>query len=158
MSDSREAPLGARQGVINAVGALVLFGLLLAGAAALASVRPSAGTLESSAQIGATLLVAYALEVSWMVQTVASRKEPRREREFRVAANTAVGASAGIGVLLALVLAERVQAHDWGWLDYLGLGWAVASLVILGTVVVMQPWLTHEWMDTEDVKEKAGAD
>ena len=118
--------------------------LILGGVASMAAVHPTAGTLESAAQISATLLIAYAVETSWLIR--ASRHRPSSEREARLGSLTAVGLAAGLGILFSLALADRVQAHHWIWLDFLGLGWVVGSIFFLGSFVVLQPWVTHEWM------------
>ncbi|MET0558298.1 MAG: hypothetical protein ABW065_06465 [Solirubrobacterales bacterium] len=112
------------------------------------SVRPSAATLESTAQIGATLLVAYALEISWLIR--ASRRRPLAERQDRMGAFTTMGAAAALGIAISLALAEQSLRHDWTWLDRFGFGWVVVSLFVLGLMIVMQPWMTHEWIDEDD--------
>jgi len=125
--------------------------LIFAAITQIASVRPAAETLESAAQIGATLLIAYAVETSWVIR--ASRHRPSRDREERLGSFTAVGSAAALGVVFSLGLADRVHAGHWIWLDGLGFGWVLGSILVLGLFVVMQPWITHEWM-YEDEEER----
>jgi hypothetical protein len=111
------------------------------------SVDPTPGVLSSLAEIGATLLIAYVIEISWLVR--ASRTRRLEERESRLGALTGVGYAGLLGIGASLALSERATAHHWTWLDGLGFGFAVGSLAMLGLMVVMQPMLTHEWMDDD---------
>jgi hypothetical protein len=111
------------------------------------SVDPSPELLRSLAEIGATLLIAYVIEVSWLVR--ASRARRLEERESRLGALTGVGYAGLLGIGVSLALSGQVAAHHWVWLDGIGFGFAVGSLAMLGITVVMQPMLTHEWMDDD---------
>jgi hypothetical protein len=137
-----------RKGVVEGASVVFLASLGFAVFVAALSVRPDADTLRSAAEICATLLIAYAIEVSWLIR--ASRRRDIEERESRLGAFTAVGAAAALAVLLSLVLSDRVEAGHWILVDDFGLGWVIASLILLGTIVVMQPWVTHEWMYEDD--------
>jgi hypothetical protein len=136
------------KGAADGVSAVVIAGLAATVAVTFGSVRPSAGTLRSASEICATLLIAYAIEVSWLIR--ASRRRDLEERESRLGAFTAVGAAAALAVLFSLILADRLEAGHWILIDDFGLGWVVASLFMLGIMVVMQPWMTHEWMYEDD--------
>lgn len=114
----------------------------------LASLRPTPDMLQAAGQIGATLLVAYAIEISWLMR--ASRRRSLEEREVRLGAFTAIGAAAALGIAFSLVLTGRAEAGNWTAVDGLGAGWVAASLIWLGVLVVMQPWVTHEWMYEDD--------
>lgn len=115
---------------------------------------PSAGTLRSLAEIGATLLIAYVVETSWIVQ--ASRARALDERESRLGALVGIGASGLVGIVFALALAERASVHHWIWLDEIAFAWVVASLGMFGVTVVLQPLLIHEWMDDDKRVDKTG--
>jgi hypothetical protein len=117
--------------------------------------RPSPGLLQTMGQIGATLLIAYVLEISWLVK--ASRERPLEERENRLGAFVGVGFAGLLGIAFSLALAERTSLDHWIWLDALGFSWVALSLCLLGCMVVMQPLVTHEWMDDEDAEAESGA-
>jgi hypothetical protein len=125
---------------LSLLSALLLFSL--------SADEPSPELLETLGQIGATLLIAYVLEVSWLVK--ASRKRPLEERENRLGAFLGIGAAGLISIAIALLLAGRADHGDWKWWDELGLGFVVGPLLMAGIVVALQPLLTHEWLDDED--------
>lgn len=111
----------------------------------LAASRPSDDLLRSLAEIGATLLIAYVIEISWLVR--ASRGRPLDEREKRLGFFVGLGAAGLLGIALALAVAEPAGAHHWNQPDEIAFAWAVVSLGILGLTVILQPLLTHEWLD-----------
>jgi hypothetical protein len=136
-----------RQGFWDAAVTILVIALLAWLVEMLISLSPTAPLLDSVAQIGATLLIAYVVEISWLVK--ASRSRDIEERESRLGAFTGAGAAGLIGIVLSMILSGRAEAHRWIWLDEFCFGWVIASLLMLGITVVMRPMLTHEWMDDE---------
>jgi hypothetical protein len=94
----------------------------------------------SLAQIGATLLVAYAVQMSWVLEN--SRKRGA-DRENWVGFATGVGVCAlgGIGIALAL------SGHHGSLnpFEQLGFAWALVSIGVLGGWIAIQPWAMYEW-------------
>lgn len=108
--------------------------------------KPTDDLLRSLAEVGATFLIAYVIEVSWIVKT-SSTARALDERESRLGTFIGIGAAALFGIALALGLAERARVHHWNFFDEIGFAWVAVSLVALGAVVVLQPLLTHEWLN-----------
>jgi hypothetical protein len=96
----------------------------------------------SVAQIGATLLVAYAVEVSWLAKT-SNRRGPSHQEWIGIASSTGVSGLSGIAVSLGI--AEHLRAGHENWLDYVGFAWSVTSVLLLGLAVALQPLLTYSW-------------
>jgi amino acid transporter len=92
------------------------------------------------AQIGATLLVAYAVQMSWALQ--ASRKRGS-DRENWVGVTSGVGLCALIGILLALALAGHREPLNW--LESFAFGWVVVATALLGIWIAFQPWAMYHW-------------
>lgn len=113
---------------------------------------PNAQLLETWAQIGATLLVAYVLAVTWLVRV--SQRRPRRERETRLGRLLGVGTAVLLAIGMSMRLATLPETHDWDWLNELQLGFAVGPLLMAGGMVVMQPLMTHEWTPEEQETRK----
>jgi hypothetical protein len=110
--------------------------------------------LSDLGQIGAALLIAYAIATSWLMR--ASRSRPIDERENRLGALVGVGGGGLFGIILALALSERANVDHWIWLDQAAFGWVAASLVCLGVMVVLQPLVVHDWIDEEHRDYDAG--
>jgi hypothetical protein len=128
-----------RKGVIEAIAviglcAVVSFPFFWAYAAA------PGETFGDIAQIGATLLVAYAVETSWWLKT--SRKRGARRENW-------VGFVVGIGLggFLGIASAVALSAHDGSlnWIEAFGLAWSAVSLLLLGLLVATLPLLIYEW-------------
>ena len=97
-------------------------------------------TSAALAQIGATLLIAYAVQTSWVLK--ASRKRgPDRENWVGVAAG--IGFCALIGIFLALALAGHHEPLNW--LEAFAFGWVVVANVLLGGMIAFQPWAMYHW-------------
>lgn len=107
-----------------------------------ASVKPTRGGLQSAAQIGATLLIAYAVETSWVVKSSNARGS---KHEWWLGFVMGIGAAGLCGIGLALALSERLASDDWLWTDELLLGWVTASLAVLGCLIVSLPDLADNW-------------
>jgi hypothetical protein len=94
---------------------------------------------ESFAQIGATLLVAFAVQTGWVVQ--ASRRRGQ-ERENWVGMTTGIGSSALVGILIALCLSTHEE--PLGLLESFGFAWVVASIGFLGIWTALQAWAMYD--------------
>jgi hypothetical protein len=103
--------------------------------------QPSAGFLQSVAQVGATLLIAYSVETAWAVKSASALSASPRWMGFVMG----IGAAGLLGIAFALGLSERVAAGHWIWIDELLFGWVAGSLTILGCLVVSLPDLTASW-------------
>jgi hypothetical protein len=98
--------------------------------------------LRDLAQIGATLFVAYAVEVSWL-EKVSPVQTAARERWIGIVLG--VGACGLLGIIVSLGLAERAAVGHWAWLDEIAFAGVSASLGLLAMVVALCPLLVHEW-------------
>jgi MFS family permease len=137
-----------RRGLTEGVGVILMLAAISWFVLSTVAPDPSAGLLRGLAEIGATLLIAYVLETSWIVR--ASRARPLEEREDRLGALLGIGAGALVGICLALALAERAAVHHWIWLDELCFGLVIGPLLMVAFTVVMQPLIIHEWMDEDE--------
>jgi hypothetical protein len=120
--------------VISTVAAVLTYGLnrLVDG--------PSAHFFESLAQIGATVLVAYAVQTAWVLQVSHKRGAAR---ENWVGMTTGLGVCAFLGIGIALFLSNHLGAL--GWLEECGFAWAIVSIGFLGLWIALQPWAMYEW-------------
>jgi hypothetical protein len=134
-----------RKGLAEAACLVTGVSLMTAAGLGFVAPRPSDSLLRSLAEIGAALLIAYAIEISWLVR--ASRARPLAEREARLGVFVGLGAAGLLGIALALAIAEPASEHHWTRLDEIAFAWAIVSLGMLGLVVVLQPLITHEWLD-----------
>ena len=96
--------------------------------------------LSDLAQIGATLLVAYAIETSWFVKESRTRG---RERENWVGFAAGIGISSVIGIAIAIAL---VGVKSSGFLAALGVTWTFFSLGFLAVLVACWPYVIYEWV------------
>jgi hypothetical protein len=101
---------------------------------------PSEHFLENVAEIGATLLVADAVQIGWFLQN--SRKRGA-DRENWVGIMAGLSACALIGITISLLLADH--RGSFTWFEQIGFGWVVVSLFLLGLLVAFQPLNTYEW-------------
>lgn len=99
-----------------------------------------AHTAGALAQIGATLLVAYAIQMSWALQT--SRKRGS-QRENWVGVTSGIGFCALISIALALALADHHEPLNW--LEAFAFGWVVVGIALLGIWIAFQPWAMYHW-------------
>jgi hypothetical protein len=100
---------------------------------------PSPDLLRSVATIGGTLLLAYIVEVVWLVQRV----EQDDEFEEWLGFVTGAGIAGFLGVVFALLLSAHRLAGHANFIDKIGTAWTAISLLILGGVLVLQPLLAH---------------
>jgi hypothetical protein len=129
-----------RKGFWLALGMNLILALLFWVMTAIASIQPTTDVLQSVAQIGATLLIAYAVEVSWAVKSPSGLSGDQQWMGFVMG----IGAAGLMGIGLALGLSERVADH-WTWIDELLSGWVAGSLLVLGCLIVSMPDLTDSW-------------
>lgn len=101
---------------------------------------PSADLCSSLAQIGATLLIAYAVQMSWVLEN--SRKRGAT-RENWVGFTCGIGLCSVVGIGLALILSDH--GGPLGWLADYGFSWSIVSLAFLGGWIAFQPWAMYDW-------------
>ena len=121
-------------------------GLIFGVPLAVLGIEPSAEVLRASAEIGATLLIASAVVGVDIVKTTYAR--PLDDREERLGLFTGVTVAGLMGIALSLLLSECV-GHRWNWLYALFVGWDIASLLMMGVVVALQPSITYEWLNED---------
>jgi uncharacterized membrane protein YfcA len=126
-----------RRGFVEAVW-VIFFAAATAGYGINVLFSDPAAVAEPFAQIGATLLVAYAVQTGWVVQT--SRKRGA-DRENWVGMTSGVGCCALVGILVALCLAPHQEPLDL--LEGFGFAWAVTSIAFLGLWTALQTWATY---------------
>lgn len=128
-------------------GFATAIGLMAAGAFLIAGViiftdnhlRLSDPALSDIAQIGATLLVAYAIEMSWVVKESRTRGD---EREGWVGFVTGIGLGSAAGIALAVAFVGKTGPTSF--LEALGAVWMLFSLGLLALLVPMLPYLLYE--------------
>jgi hypothetical protein len=125
-----------------AIGLNLLIALLFWLMVIWASFEPREGFLQALAQIGGTLLIAYAVEVGWIVKASTARGAAH---DWWIGFLIGTGAAGLGGIGLALALSERVIAGHWIWIDQFLLGWSLGSLTVLGCLIVSLPDLTDAW-------------
>ena len=111
--------------------------------------RLSDEALSDIAQIGATLLVAYAIEMSWVVKESPTRGS---RREGWVGFVTGIGLCSAAGIALALAFIGKTGST--GLLGALGGVWMLFSLGFLGLLVAMLPYLLYELARTIHVDDE----
>jgi len=101
----------------------------------------SAELLRSLAIVGAILLPAYVVEVVWLLPRMGQGIEHEEWLGFLAGAALATL----LGVSAALLLAEHRSAGHANAIDDFGLAWVIASQLILGGALVLQPLLAHRF-------------
>jgi hypothetical protein len=101
---------------------------------------PTGQLCGSLAQVGATLLVAYALQIGWVLEN--SRKRGVN-RENWVGLTMGLACSALVGIGIALALSTRSGALDLA--QGFGFAWTVVSVAMLGVSVALAPWAMYHW-------------
>jgi uncharacterized membrane protein YfcA len=99
-----------------------------------------AETFDAVAQIGATLLIAYAVETSWWLK--ASRRRSG-DRENWVGYASGIGLGGFMGVVVSLALSTNPL--DLSWFESYWMTWAFFTLLLLGGLVATLPLLIYEW-------------
>jgi hypothetical protein len=128
-------------------GVLVIlaFELLLSGAFAFALrahvKHPQPEFLSDLAGIGATIFVAYVIEMSVIVLW-ATRYDA--EDDAVSGETVGFGLAAFLGVGFALALTNHGHTHALTFIEELGLSWALVSLAMLGLLVAAYPLMLYE--------------
>lgn len=126
---------------------LALFSVAVAslGAAFFVGAIPPAspGLLQNLATIGAIFVPAYVVEVVWLLPRMGQGEEFEEWLGFTVG----VGIAGLLAIAVALLGVEHRVAGHANSLDDLGLSFVVVSLVILGSVLILQPLLAHRFAD-----------
>jgi hypothetical protein len=92
------------------------------------------------AQVGAALLISYAIETSWLLKESVARSA-RRENWVGFVSGTGLAGLGGIACALIL------SAHHGPltWIEGMAFAWSCASLLLLGSLVALLPLLIYEW-------------
>jgi Kef-type K+ transport system membrane component KefB len=134
------------RGFASALVAFAFTGLLARWLLAVLAARPSGELLRDMAVIGATLLIAYAIEMSAVVR-VERVRTPNRENWIGFVVGS--GVSGLIAIIISLGLAERAEVNHWIWLDQAAFAFAAMAFLGLGLLVALLPWLHYEWSRPE---------
>jgi hypothetical protein len=129
-----------RRGIVEAFGFVLVVSLASSLLLHRAFAEPTSHLCEALAQIGATLLVAYAVETSWVLQ---SSRRRGSDRENWVGVMAGLGGFALLGIGFALALSS--YRDPFSLLQELGFAWAIVSIGMLGIWVAIQPWAMYEW-------------
>jgi hypothetical protein len=132
-----------RRGSLLGVAVTVGLGLSLWPIGAAVAEKPSAELLRYMAGIGATLLIAYAIEMSAVVRTEYVRSSMR---ENWIGFIVGIGVGGLMAVAVALGLAERAEVNHRLWVDQALFAFATGGLLMLGLIVTLLPALHYEWL------------
>jgi hypothetical protein len=130
-----------RRGVLESAAVAFSGSLLFAYATNRLVSAPSGRFFDNVAQIGATLLVADAVQTGWFLQN--SRKRGA-DRENWIGVMAGLSGCALIGITIALLLSDHQGSY--AWFEQIGFGWVVVSLFLLGASIALQPLTTYEWV------------
>lgn len=123
--------------------ALALFSVVAAtiGGAFFAGAIPAASPdlLQTLAIVGAILVPAYVVEVTWLMPQMGAGEEYEEWLGFVVGA----GIAGLVAIAVALLTAQHRAAGHAGTLDDLGLAWVVVAEVVLAGTLVAQPLLAR---------------
>ena len=123
--------------------ALLSVAVATLGAAFFLSTLPAASPelLRTVALIGAALVIAFAVEATWLAERVGQGDEYEEWLGFIAGA----GIAGLIGVVVSLLVAEHLAAGHESLIDDIGVAWSTVSLTILGVVIVIQPLLANRF-------------
>jgi hypothetical protein len=105
------------------------------------AVNLSGEFFRTVAQLGATLLVAYALESGTMIKTL--RKRGKSQEEL-VGFVSALGLGGITGVATSLVLSEH--GGHLSTFELVACAYSLSAIGMLGVLVALQPVLIYEWV------------
>lgn len=97
--------------------------------------------LSDMAQIGATLLVAYAVETSWLVKQSHGRGS---DSERWIGFVAGLGAAGALGIAFAVALLGHAEG-PFNSIEQWAAAWAVFSLGLLAGLVGVLPYVLYEW-------------
>jgi hypothetical protein len=130
-------------GLIEGIGSPLAVTLMFWGVAESRSVAvPAADVFRDLAQIGAALLIAFAVATTGASKTIG--KDLRDHLNW-------LGVTCGLGLCGFLAVAGSValtahrKAGHSGWLDILGLCWAATCLGLIGILVAFLPYAAFRW-------------
>ncbi|MFT3862719.1 MAG: hypothetical protein QM729_00475 [Solirubrobacterales bacterium] len=129
-----------RKGAIPAVAGAIVISVCTYAVLSYFSTSPSPELAGDLAQIGATLLVAYGVEVSWLVKASRARGADRENWIGFVAALAFCGLL-GIGVALGLSGLHGSMT----WFERCLFAWSVSTLGLLGAFVALSPAISYDW-------------
>jgi len=129
-----------RRGLVETTAVCIFATLLMWPLLIFGDLSVPAETFDAAAQIGATLLVAYAVETSWWLKTSRLRGG-KRENWVGYASGIGTCGLTGVGTALAL----STGASDLTWVETLGTTWALLTISLLGGLVATLPLLIYEW-------------
>lgn len=102
--------------------------------------RPHADLLRVASGIGASIFLAYVIEITWMATQVL----PPGAGERILGGLTGFGLAGFIGVIVLLILSENGPG-EFSMLGEYFLWWSLLALTLLGLAVAMQPYMVHQW-------------
>jgi hypothetical protein len=129
-----------RRGLVEAAWVTLVASLLLLPVVHAYGDGPSGDLLTSIAQVGATLLVAYGVEISWFLRESRARGA---NRENWVGKCAGVGSSGLLGIGLALALSGNDGTLTL--FEQFVFTWSIVSIALLGLLVALVPFEVHEW-------------
>jgi threonine/homoserine/homoserine lactone efflux protein len=132
-------PKGIAAAVGFMTGSLAAMAMLTVGLEV--DLRLSNQALSSIAQIGATLLIAYAVETSWFIKQSRIRDSGR---ENWVGFVTGVGISSAFGIAFAVALINRHGSPSF--LESAVAMWTLFSTGFLALLVALLPYFLYEWV------------
>ena len=95
----------------------------------------------NTAQLGATLLVAYVLETGAMIKALRRRG---RNQEKLVGFVSALGVGGLAGVVISLILSEH--GGQLNTLELVATAFSLSAIGMLALLVALQPLLIYEWI------------
>lgn len=130
-------------------GAAAALGLMTGGAVAIAlfliGIQADFGlsdeALSATAQIGATLLIAYAVETCWFIKESRSRGS---NSENWIGFVSGLGVCSALGVFIALAFIG--YEGSLSFLQAFAAVWMIFSLGFLALLVALLPYLLYEWV------------
>lgn len=120
------------------LGGSVVVALMIVGLEVRSGISDDA--LGAIAQVGATLLVAYAVEMSWLIKASRTRG---KDRENWVGFVTGIGISSAVGTGVAIAL---IGQKSTGFVEAFAGTWMIFSLGLLGLLVAFLPYFLYGWV------------
>jgi hypothetical protein len=130
-------------GLAEVLIGLSLVAMVLWGAAESNSLgHPSDQTFRDLAQVGAALLIAFAVATA---TASAFTGGDLKDHINWLGGVCGIGISGFLGVAASVGLAAYREAGHAGWLDILGLCWIALSILLLGMLVALLPYASYWW-------------